>query len=660
MQRPTMMTVLSEAGLASLEALFRAEHIDEDLFWTLADGDLRDLGLTLGQRKRLRAAIEAAGGTSSVAAALPEGLERRRLTVIFIDMAGSTRLAEELSPDDLHAVFQSFYLAAGGVARRFGGYLASLHGDGVIMLFGYPRTRLGDAERGLAAALALQEELSAREFALPSGRPVALGFRAGVATGEAVIGRPELHQGNERLHMVGQVMHRSARLQGVAPLGGVVADAETRAQAGGHFAFETLGEVALQGFGEAGALFRVTGPARDAGAAEGPLPPGMIGREEDCARLESLWAEACEGRTRMAVVTGEAGLGKTTLLRETIARIRRGEVALRRLSCSPLAQMSAFAPVIARLEDLVGGAAPGTAGARREALAHAMEGHPADQVALVADLIGLAPDLPAGDGAAPQPPGPKNRGQRAGLIAILAEWLVESRDGRPVLLVLEDAHWCDATTRDLLEAAAERAAGRPVMMLATSRNPAEPLWQEAEGARRMALAGLAEAPARRLFRRALAGNVLPEAVETRMLGLAEGNPLMLESAARAVAGDRVGSIAGDVAVPRTIYESVGERLDLLRAGRPVAAALAVFDMPAGREMLAAIAGVAAAELQAGIEELLASGLVAEQGAGGSYRFYHQLYRDVVYERIVAPQRRGLHGAALALLRGQPAGGAAQR
>ncbi|WP_172332490.1 AAA family ATPase [Mangrovicoccus sp. HB161399] len=650
MQRPSMLTVLDRAGLAAFEESFRAEHIDDELFWALSDADLRELGLTLGQRKRLRAAIDALRGTMTVGPeSLPDGLEMRRLTVIFTDMVGSTRLTETLSPDDLHAVFQSFYLAAGGVARRFGGYLASLHGDGVIMLFGYPRTRLGDAERGLGAALALQEELGARDFPLPSGQRIQVGFRVGVATGEAVIGRPEEHNGNERLHMVGKVMHRSARLQSVAPPGGVMVDAATRAQAGGHFAFESRDDVTLAGFEESGSVSRLLGRARsdrDARSVE------MLGRSDETAQLLGLWSEAGEARPRMAVVTGEAGLGKTTLLRDVTGRIQEGEVELRWLSCSSLSQNSAFAPVTGYFERLVGGEAAGTAGARRDALAHAMEGRSAEDVALVAELIGLAPRA--------QPPGPKTRAQRAGLISLLAEWLVSSRDGRPVLLVLEDAHWCDATTRDLLEETAIRAAGRPVMLLATSRNAAEPLWQGREDASRLALAGLGEADARALFRRVLGGNQLPAAVQHRLLLLAEGNPLMLESLARSVAGDRVGSIAQDVTVPRTIYESVGERLDQLAAGRPVAAALAVYDMPADQEMLAGVAGVSAAELEAGLAELLGSGLVSEEGAGGSFRFYHHLYRDVVYERLVGTQRRALHGAALDMLRGLSADMAARR
>ncbi|WP_171060643.1 AAA family ATPase [Poseidonocella sp. HB161398] len=650
MTRPSMRSVLDRAGLAAFEDSFRAEHIDEELFWTLGDADLRELGLTLGQRKRLLAAIDALRGTLTVAPeSLPDGLEMRRLTVIFADMIGSTRLTETLSPDDLHALFQSFYLAAGGVARRFGGYLASLHGDGAIMLFGYPRTRLGDAERGLGAALALQEALAAREVALPSGQRIKPGFRVGIATGEAVIGRPEEHNGNERLHMVGKVMHRSARLQSVSPPGGVMADAATRAQGGGQFEFEDATGLELPGFEEAGQIYRVLGRAR--GQAAGGAGGRALGRGGEVKALIGHWQGACAAEPAMVVVTGEAGLGKTTLLRTAAGQIGEEEAELRWLSCSSLTQNSAFAPVTGFFEQLVGGEAAGTAGARRDALAHALEGCSPEEVGLVAELIGLAPRA--------QSPGPKTREARAGLIALLADWFVGSRDGRPVLLVLEDAHWCDATTRDLLEEIARRAAGRPVMLLASSRNRAEPLWQGQPGAGRLALAGLGPRDAAELFRRTLGGNPLPEAVTQRMLTLAEGNPLMLESLARAMEGDRIGSIARDVAVPRTLYESVGERLDQLGGGRPVAAALAVFDMPADQEMLAGVAGISAEELDQGLAELMASGLVAEEGAGGSYRFHHHLYRDVVYERLVGLQRRSLHAAALDILRGLSADMAAR-
>ncbi|MFZ7090954.1 AAA family ATPase [Primorskyibacter sp. 2E233] len=631
-----MQTVLDQLGLSDLIDRFRTQDIDDALFWTLRESDLRELGLTIGQRKKLLGVI----GDASERAQPAEGLEKRRLTVLFIDMIGSTPLAERLSADDMHDLLQSTYVAASAVARRFGGYLASLQGDGMIMLFGYPRSRFGDAERALGAALAMQEDLKTSEYLLPSGARVEALFRVGVATGQAIIGTPSDYVVGGGLQMVGQVMNRAARLQSASPPGGVMVDGPTRAEVGDLFEFEARDDVVLNGIEDTTGIAQLVRRST-AQTPQQPQPTTVFGRDAENARLRGLWAQVGAGATRFALLTGEAGLGKSTVLRQFLTATSGAQSRVVSLACTSLSQYTALGPVLNHFEQLVGDKEAATPTARSEALRLILGSRPVQDLALIAGLLGL-PVKEALD----KPPATASRGQ---LIDILADWLVDTSTGRTTLVVLEDAHWCDPTTRDLMEACAERANGHPVMLLATSRNAAEPLWRTQSGVETLALKGLEYKPAEALLTRILQDHPPPAVIRQRILQRSDGNPLMLESLARSFGRDFDGDYGRDVTVPQTIYESVAERLDGLKQGRRVAAALAVLNTETDRDMLAPLLGLSPAQIDDGLQDLLRAGLVSDDRAGRACRFYHQLYRDVVYERMIEADRRDLHRKALAIL-----------
>ena len=210
--RPEMIVFLDRLGLGHLIDVFLAEDVDDDVFWTLGETEFQELGLSLGHRKKLIAAMEQVGLMQErfVQETPRDGFELRRLSVMFIDMVGSTQLAERLAADDMHDLLQSFFMTCSDVARRFGGYVASLHGDGALVLFGYPRTRVGDAERAVSAAMTMQTDLNARNYRVPSGEKVEVGFRIGVATGPAIIGKSDQIKVGDGLRMVGNVMNRSS------------------------------------------------------------------------------------------------------------------------------------------------------------------------------------------------------------------------------------------------------------------------------------------------------------------------------------------------------------------------------------------------------------------------------------------------------------------
>ncbi len=428
---------LRRAGLESLEPVFAAHDVDDRVLRDLTDADLRDLGLTLGQRKRLLAEV---AGLDAPGARGPAGngaFEMRRMSVLFCDLVESTELARRLSPDDLYDVLQSYYQTAGEVARRFRGGIASLQGDGIVALFGYPEATGADAEMAIGAGLALLDELRARRHRLSDGRLVAIEARVGIASGASAIGRSRLgFMVAEEIHAVGPTPNLAARLQSRAEPGWVVVDDRTRELTRDLFEFEPRPPADLKGFeGPVGvwrALRRRGGADRFTALRRSERP--LVGREAELAALSALWAQARTGRGRLLRVVGEAGQGKSRLLARLEADAAAEGARTVRLDCSPLSAHAPLQPVIDRIESVVGRAGGRPPALRLAALRRAMPGADADAVGQVAALLSI-------EGAG----GPARSGPeaRAALFAALGDLLLGD-DARPALIVLEDAHFDNA------------------------------------------------------------------------------------------------------------------------------------------------------------------------------------------------------------------------
>lgn len=643
--------ILAGLGLGDLAPRFAAEDIDGAVFLLLRDEDLRELGLTLGQRRRIMDEIArrrpaATGATDSVpgpeqqrcATARP-GLELRRLTVVIADIVGSTQLATRLGPDGMHDLLQAFYGHARAVAERHGGHFRPMQGDGALLLFGYPLNRGGTAERALAAALQLQADLAARPHVLADGSSLTLRARAGVATGKALVGYPDGAGLQDGLQIVGPVVNRAARLQALADPGGVVAESQTTRLAA-CFAVQDLPPAQLKGFDEAVTVHRVLGRR----VAPPDLPPQrsipQSAHVTESDALAAAWRDAAAGGSGLFVITGEAGIGKSTLVGQLIRVAMSDGADLLRLGCSSLSANMPLAPIAAAMRAAADGAAP------MDALRALLGDVPTGDLHGVAALLGLE-----GAGA-----GTLRRDERGRLLGLLAARLLDGK-GRARLIVVEDLHWADATTRDLLEDCARRAGRQRGMIVATSRREDEPLWSAAPGLRRIALQGLSTGSARAVLGQVLGGRVLPAAIETLILARSGGNPLMIESLARRFESWSDADLRHGTEVPTSIYDSLSGRIDALTLGRDLAEAISVFDSAVGEATLALAVDMQTEELSAAAVELCAAGITewAVDGPRRSLTFRHSLYREVIHERLVRARRQRLHRAAYrALIAAEPA------
>ena len=243
-----LKSILQSAGLGHLVGVFAAEDIDGTLLWSLQDSDLRELGLTLGQRRKLlqHLAGHPANPRAPAAAGMPEP-ELRRLAVLFCDLVGYTELTARTDPDEMRTLLTGYYAAAAAAAQEFGGFVAAQQGDGLVILFGYPITLEGTASRAIGTAHALLARIAGLSLQLPDGQRLGLSARIGIASGRAIVGHADQAPGTDVM-MVGPVINRAARLQSVARPGTVVVDATTRSLAAAAFAFADLPDEALKGF----------------------------------------------------------------------------------------------------------------------------------------------------------------------------------------------------------------------------------------------------------------------------------------------------------------------------------------------------------------------------------------------------------------------------
>jgi class 3 adenylate cyclase len=355
---------LLENGFERFADLFEENEIDGEVLFDLTDGDLKDLGLALGPRKKLLKALadnEAGDGLQSTAtpesrpARAPAGhspvaqdAERRHLTVMFVDLVGSTALAGRIDPEDMRDVIIGFQNAVAGVVTRFEGQVAKYMGDGVLCYFGWPKAHEDDAERAVRAGLAIVQALA--RLQTPDGD--VLTARVGVATGLVVVGDLIGEGAAQEEAVVGETPNLAARLQALAEPDQVVVAEATRKLLGGMFDLIDLGNHALKGISGKTPAYIVTAEraveSRFEARVSGSVS-AMVGRDHELALMLERWKSAKAGEGQLLFLTGEAGIGKSRITRAMIDAVA-GEPHIRlSYQCSPYHTESSLYPAIQQL-----------------------------------------------------------------------------------------------------------------------------------------------------------------------------------------------------------------------------------------------------------------------------------------------------------------------
>ena len=590
------------------------------------------------------------------AAPRPALEERKLVTVLFCDLVGSTAIAERLDPEEYRDLLEQYMALAFREIYAVEGVVNALAGDGLMALFGAPIAHEDAPHRAVRAALAIRDALAAFN-ATPAAGGLDLQVRIGIHTGPVVVGTV----GND-LKMdytaVGDTTNLAARLQAAARPGAILISHATHRLVRDAFVADLAGPFAVKGKREPVVAYEVHGVSAATSpmaiaAARGLTP--LVGRDTELAELTSCFARARDGLAQVVAVVGDAGSGKSRLIYEFKQRIASEPVAYFEARCSALSQTIPYAPMIDMLRRHFAVASDDSP--------HAVCGK---IVARLADLDD-APEtmhphlcrmLAVHDDGPPGAPPEEHRQQAFEAVAKLV-FLTSQK--RPVLMILEDLHWMDDASREMIALAVTQMHSARITLVVSHRPDYQPTWRSTAALTYLRLRPLADDDVRAIMR-TVAGGRLPTALEQRMLGKAEGNPFFTEEITRTLVEDgfllrgdghiRLTRPVAEIGIPDTVQELIGARLDRLAPEtKRVAQVAAVFGRQFHRTQLAQLVAGEGIDVARELERLESRGIVHRKDvlSADEYRFGESLVQEVAYEALLLKERRQLHDRVGTLL-----------
>jgi class 3 adenylate cyclase/predicted ATPase len=655
---------LEKLDLGQYAQRFAENGIDVAALPHLTDQDLKDIGVLLGHRRIMLAAI---GGLARAPAAIPEPAarsepkptdtaERRQVTVMFSDLVGSTALSARMDPEDLRELISAYQKCVAETVGRFGGFVAQYMGDGVLAYFGYPQAHEDDAERAVRAGLALVGAVSGLKT------HVALQSRVGISTGLVVVGDLIGSGEAQECGIVGETPNLAARLQGIADPNMVIIAEGTRKLLGNLFEFNDLGAKELKGVGRPVRAWAALRPSSAEGRFEAMHASGLtelVGRGEELELLLRRWSKAKTGEGQIVLLSGEAGIGKSRLTAALLERLVREPHTRLRYFCSPQHTDSAFFPIIRQMERAAGFAQDDALRAKLDKLDALMaQSHtPRQDIALFADMLSLPNDgrYPTLDLT------PEQRRQKT--LEALRRPVETFAGKKPVLTILEDVHWADPTSLELFSGAVDQSAARRALLIVTFRPEFNPPWVGQPNVTSLTLNRLTRREVDAMIDRVVGNKLMATNIRQEIVERTDGIPLFVEEMTKAVLEAESQSVAeraaaaipsAVVAVPATLHASLMARLDRLGSAKDVAQIGAAIGREFSHALLGAVATKPETELQSALDRLIEAGLLFRQGVPpyATYLFKHALVQDAAYGTLLREPRRVLHARIAEILESQ--------
>ena len=589
------------------------------------------------------------------------GAERRQITAMSCELMGASGRSEAVDLEELRDTVVAFQRCVAETVDRHGGFLVDHLGNAALVLFGYPVAQEHDAEQAVRAGLALCAAVgSARHGA----GAAALQCRVGIATGVAIVGDLNPGGANKDREIVGEVPNLAMRLRLSAQPGIVTIEPVTRRLIGGLFDCRDLGTIGAAAGTEPVPAWKVLGETLTVSrfeALRGPALMRLVGREQETGLLLRLWSRAMVGEGQIALVSGEAGLGKSRLtvaLEEHLASEPHFRL---RYFCSPHHQDTPLFPFVDQLRRAAGFVRGDTSASRVEKL-QAVAGRadlPDEDVAFLLDLL----MLPMPEGQSLPDLAPARKKQR--ILEALSRYLAGLARQHPVVVIFEDAHWIDATSRELLDIVVERARDLMMLLIVTFRPEFQSSWAGQPRVTMLALNRLDRHDRIALIAQ-VADKALPDSLIGQIAERTDGVPLFVEELTKNVLEsgllrEEVGRYVIDgklpsLNIPTSLYGSLLARLDRHRFARLAAQIGATIGREFTYELLRAVWVHAEEDLQSALVWLVTSELAYQRGAGPDavYSFKHALVRDAAYGSLLRDARRETHARiAQALDAGSP-------
>jgi class 3 adenylate cyclase/tetratricopeptide (TPR) repeat protein len=558
------------------------------------------------------------------------GPERRQLTVMFCDIVGSTPLSLRLDPEDLADVIQAYRRQCAGIIKRHDGVVARLVGDGIFAYFGYPRAHENDAERAIRAAL----EIAQTTWSAVTTED--LRVHIGIATGVVVVG--DLPDGGEALAAIGTAPNLAARLEALAGPGEVVVSGQTRRLTGRLFDYHDLGRHDLKGFDAPVPAWRVVGERKVGSrfhALRAPTRTPLVNRVAELDALRELWEATKRGEGQAVLIVSEPGVGKSRLTEVLAERIVDPESLRVWYHCSPNLQSTPLAPVIRQFAIAAGFAEhddDATRLRKLEALIPRLAMNASGIVALLANLLSVRIE---GE-YVPVNMSPQRQKRR--LFEVLMQSLEAFAAAGPFLLVVEDLHWIDPTSDELIGVLIDRLGDLPILVVLTARPEFQSHWEDKPRLRQMSLKPLDHEDTIAMIDAVCGDAKLPAYAVAEIAERTDGLPLFIEDLTRDVLE------GSPVAIPTTLNDSLMSRLDRLGSAKQLAETAAVIGREFSYELLVKVTDLPEEHVKDELRRLVDAGLLVSGRSTAvlGYAFKHALVRDAAYASLLKKQQAALH------------------
>ncbi len=644
---------LEELGLPEYIEVFVEQRIGIDVLKDLEDTDLKDLGVPVGDRKRLRRAIKDLDDSSDESAPIQTGstrAERRHVTIMFVDMGESTELSTRLDPEDYAQTIKRFQRQTTNLIEEWQGFIARFFGDGILAYFGWPKASEDDAERAARAALEITKQVAT----LQADDGTTLSCRIGIATGLVVVEDIVGNRMSFQDSIYGVTPNLAARLQSCAEPGEIIISSETRQLLRNWFTTSFQGKTELKGIEGKVDIWRLDsmkpGSTRFEALSDQTRLSPLVGREEELSKLQDLWGTAVESKGVAVLVKGDAGLGKSRLVHELTQQSIPETSNVIYLQCSPFHQNTAAYPVVEHLAARAGIAdvAPGQSVFKNIAdELSAGNVTDRDSIRLISDFLGVGDKRETDD---PET-SPSVHGSRT--LGILASYLAGLSDPAPLMLVIEDAHWIDPTTVVIIERLFELMADHAILVIVTARPEFDDLWFHAN-CQLIEVLPLQARDADQLTDAIAGSHGLSADISGRIFDATNGIPLFVEEVTRMLieSGDIsvqdeklvLNTVIEDISIPTNLRDSLAAKIDALPDAKPLACLCATVGRKFSYNFVRAVSKQTDHETDAQLKQLIEASILTLEASEGIQRFAftHALMHETAYSMLLHSDRRELH------------------